>query len=510
MWLPRNRGFATLAQSVEQLPRKEQVRGSIPLGGSRFSTSSRSMLLDGSGRGSTMSSRKGLHPTQVVAGAFTAIILIGTFLLTLPIATNSGKATSFLDALFTATSATTVTGLSTLDVQVHWNLFGHTVIAILIELGGFGIVGFTSLVAILLEGRISLKNRILTSSEAGSSASNVRGLLLNVLKIMLFFQGLLFVFLFFRFMLEYDYTWNVAAGHAAFHAMSAFNNAGFALYSNNMIGFARDGWILIPIFMTVFIASVGFPTITEIRDRAKLKLAKALNRPINYTMPTQWSLNSRIVLWGSLVLVVVGTVAIAILEWDNPKTFGPLPFIDKILDSIFAAVMPRTAGFNSVDVLGMTPSSWLVTDILMFIGGASVSTSGGIKIGTAVVLFFIVYTEIRGETAVNIGNRRLPRSMQRQALTIVSITAFVIVGATMLLRLTTTFTLDQILLEVFSAVGTVGLDPGMSATMPDHAKFLVALLMLFGRLGPIVVATSIALRRTHRHFEYPKERPLIG
>lgn len=457
-----------------------------------------------------MSSRKGLHPTQAVAGAFTAIILLGTLLLTLPIATNSGEATSFLDALFTATSATTVTGLSTLDVQVHWNLFGHLVIGALIQVGGFGIVGFATLVAILLEGKVSLKNRMLTTSESGTAAANVRGLLLNVLKIMLSFQAVLFVFLFIRFITEYDYTWNKALGHAAFHAISAFNNAGFALYSDNMVGFARDPWMLVPIFVTVFIASLGFPTIVEFRDRAKLKIADLFGRSLNYSMPERWSLNSRIVLWGSLVLFLAGTLAIGLLEWDNPKTFGPLPWWDKIVDSMFASVMPRTAGFNSVDVLEMQPSTWLVTDILMFIGGASVSTSGGIKIGTAVVLFFIIYTEIRGETAVNIGNRRLPRSMQRQALTIVAITYGVVVGATLVLRLTTPYTLDQIFFLVFSAVGTVGLDSGMTATMNDGAKFLVSVLMLFGRLGPITVATSIALRRTRRHFEYPKERPLIG
>ncbi len=457
-----------------------------------------------------MSSRKGLHPTQVVAGAFTAIILLGTFLLTLPIATNSGKATPFLDALFTATSATTVTGLSTLDVELHWNLFGHVVIALLIQVGGFGIVGFATLVAILLDGKVSLKNRMLTTSESGTAASNVRGLLLNVLKIMLSFQAILFVFLYIRFIAEYDYEWNKALGHAAFHAMSAFNNAGFALYSDNMMGFARDPLMLVPIFVTVFIASLGFPTIVEFKDRAKLKIADLFGRTLNYTMPERWSLNSRIVLWGSLVLFLGGTLAIGLLEWDNPNTFGPLPWWDKVVDSMFASVMPRTAGFNSVDVLAMQPSTWLVTDVLMFIGGASVSTSGGIKIGTAVVLFFIIYTEIRGETAVNIGNRRLPRSMQRQALTIVSITYAVVVGATLVLRLTTPYTLDQIFFLVFSAVGTVGLDSGMTATMNDGAKFLVSLLMLFGRLGPIVVATSIAMRRTRRHFEYPKERPLIG
>jgi trk system potassium uptake protein len=457
-----------------------------------------------------MASRKGFHPTQIVAGAFTAIILLGTFLLSLPIATNSGKMTPFLDALFTATSATTVTGLSTLNVETHWNLFGHVVIALLIQFGGFGIVGFASLVAILLDGKVSLKNRLLTSSEAGSNASNIKGLLFNVLKVMLFFQGLLFIFLFFRFLTEYQYEWNEALAHGVFHSISAFNNAGFALYADSMIGFARDPWILAPIFVTVFIASLGFPTIVEMRDRLRLKMAPLLRRKENYTMPEQWSLNSRITLWGSFVLLIGGTIAIGFLEWNNPATFGPLPWWDKIFDSIFASVMPRTAGFNSVDILVMLPSTWLVTDVLMFIGGASVSTSGGIKIGTAVVLFYIVYTEVRGETAVNIGNRRLPRSMQRQALTIVTVTTLVILGSSLLLRLTTPYTLDQIIFLVFSAVGTVGLDPGILSSLPDADKFLVSLLMLFGRLGPIVVATSIALRRTRRHFEYPKERPLIG
>jgi Trk-type K+ transport system membrane component len=309
---------------------------------------------------------------------------------------------------------------------------------------------------------------------------------------------------------HYNYSTADALGHGLFHAMSAFNNAGFALYSDSLIGFARDGWIIVPIFMTVIIASVGFPVIVEIRDRAKCYLAKLLKKPKPFAFPAQWSLNSRIVLWATLVLLVGGSIAIGFLEWNNPKTLGPLDPVSKILDSIFAAVMPRTAGFNAMDMSVVNPSSWMIMDILMFIGGASASTAGGIKIGTAVVLFYIIYTEIRGEAAVNIGNRRLPRSMQRQALTIVSLAAAVVIGATLLLRLTTNFTLDEILFEVTSAVGTTGLSTGITAQMPDHAKFLLSLLMLFGRLGPIVVATSLALRKTKRHFEYPKERPLIG
>ena len=457
-----------------------------------------------------MFGRKGLHPSQIISIAFTGIILLGTALLVLPIASQTGKSTPVFDALFTATSATTVTGLSTLGVENHWSLFGHVVIALLIQVGGFGIVGFASLVAILLEGRVSLRTRLNASSETGASAPDVKSLLFNILKIMLFFQVILGGILTWRFATEYGYELNKALAHGAFHAISSFNNAGFALYSDSMIQFARDGWILVPIFTTVFLASLGFPTIVEMRDRLFLRLAKAFKVKASYSMPKQWSLNSRIVLWASFALLAIGTVAIAFIEWSNPNTLGPLTPFQKIVDSVFASVMPRTAGFNALDVSQMQPTSWLVTSILMFIGGASASTAGGIKIGTFVVLLYIVYTEIRGDNAVNVGNRRLPRSMQRQALTIVSLYMVVVIGALLILRQTTEFTMDQLLFEVVSAVGTVGLSTGITAQLPEHAKFLLALLMLFGRLGPIIVATSLALRRTKRHFEYPKERPLIG
>lgn len=458
-----------------------------------------------------MLSRKGLHPSQLVAIAFTAVILIGTFLLMTPLAAAPGKATKFIDAFFTATSAVSVTGLGTLDTETHWSMWGHFFIGILMQIGGFGIVGFASLVGYLLEGRISLKNKMTTSSEASVAvAPDIKTLLKNIAKMMLGFQAVLFVFLFVRFITKYNYDWQDALGHGLFHAIASFNNAGFALYSDNLIGFARDGWIIAPIFITVFIASLGFPVLVEIRDRLKLKAYALLKKKPDYWMAAQWSLNSRIVLWASFILLIAGTIGVAALEWNNPRTLGPLDPLSKTLDSIFASVMPRTAGFNAMDISALNPATWLGMEILMFIGGASASTAGGIKVGTAVVLFYIIYTEIRGEAAVNIGNRRLPRSMQRQALTIVSLTTFVILGAVALLRLTTSFTLDQIIFEVVSAVGTVGLSTGITADLPEHAKFLLSLLMLFGRLGPIVVATSLAMRRTKRHFEYPRESPLIG
>ena len=460
--------------------------------------------------GIDLSTRK-IHPTRLIAIAFTGVILVGTALLSTPWANKNGQSLNFLDSLFTAVSAVTVTGLATIDTETNWTMFGHVVIAILMQIGAFGIVGFGALVIFLIDGRLSLKGKLTATNEYSTgSAPDVRTLLRRIAQFMLGFQAVLFLILFVRFVYEYGYSFNKALGHGLFHAIASFNNAGFALYSDNLMRFAQDPWIIVPVFLTVYIASLGFPVLSEILDRLKNKLNQVRHPGAVSVLPVQWSLNSRIVLWASFILMALGAIYIGFLEWNNPRTLGALSLGNKIWDSIFASVMPRTAGFNALDISEMNPATWLGMNFLMFIGGASASTAGGIKVGTFVVLIFVVYTEIRGETAVNIGNRRLPRSMQRQALAIVSLTSMVIIGSVILLRLTTSFSLDQILFEVFSAVGTVGLSTGITPELPAHAKFLLSLLMLFGRLGPIVVATSLALRKVKRHYELPRERPLIG
>ena len=452
-----------------------------------------------------------LSATQLIAAAFTALILLGTFLLMMPISSKSGSVTNFFDALFTSTSAVTVTGLTTLDTASYWSTTGHVIIAFLIQIGGFGIIGFATLVGFLIEGRISLKNRISATSESSATKQpDVKTLLLNIAKLMLFFQLALFVFLAVRMFTEYGYSLEKALSHGAFQAISAFNQAGFALYTDSLMGFANDGWIIFPVFVIATLAGFGFPVLAEIRDRLKLKLYVLFGKVADYTMPAQWSLNSRIILWASLFLLVVGAIGISISEWTNPATLGAMDPAQKIVASMFTSSMTRSTGLNIIDTNQMYTSTWLGMDILMFIGGASASTAGGIKIGTAVVLFYIVYTEIRGDAAVNVGNRRLPRSMQRQALTIVTLYTLVVLGSLFVLRLTTDFTLDELVFEIISAAGTVGLSTGITADLPEHGKFLLSVLMLFGRLGPIVVATSLALRKTKRHYELPKERPLIG
>jgi len=454
--------------------------------------------------------KKQIHPSRLIVLAFMGVVALGTVLLMMPFTSVSGTPTSFADALFTSASAVTVTGLSSVDTALHWNIYGHFVIALLIQIGGFGIVGFATLLGYLVDGRISLSSRVSARAEATVSGNpDVRKLITSILQMMLFFEALLFIFLFYRFFTEYGYDFQDAVGHGAFHAISAFNNAGFALYSDSLMSFARDSWIIVPIFVGAFMGSLGFPVLAEGWDRIKNSTNKFLGRKFVF-LPVQWSLNSRIILWASLVLVVGGTAYVAILEWNNPRTLGPLDPFTKILDSIFASIMPRTAGFNAQDITAMHPSTWLGMDLLMFIGGGSASTAGGIKIGTAVVLAYIVFTEIRGETAVNIGNRRLPRSIQRQALTIVGLTASVSAFAIVIMRLSTEFPLDMIIFDVLSAVCTVGLSTGVTVDMHDPGKVMFAILMFIGRVGPVSMATALALRKAKRHFEYPKESPLIG
>jgi Trk-type K+ transport system membrane component len=452
-----------------------------------------------------------LSATKLIALAFTVLILIGTALLMMPMSSASGSATNFFDALFNATSAITVTGLASVDTGTYWSTTGHTILALLVQIGGFGIIGFATLVGYLLEGRISLKSRISVFAESSATKQpDAKTLLKNIAKMMIFFQVILFIILAVRFYTEYGYSFGKALSHGGFHSLMTFNQAGFALYSDSMISFANDPWIIFSIFIFGTSASFGFPVLAEIRDRLKLKVMVRLGVVADYTMPKQWSLNSRIVLWASTLLLILGGVAIAVAEWDNPATLGALDPFQKLVASFFTSSMTRSTGLNSIETGAMDPGTWIGMNMLMFIGGASASTAGGIKIGTAVVLFYIVLTEIRGDAAVNIGNRRLPRSMQRQALSILTIYSLVVIGALLLLRFTTTFSTDQILFEVISAAGTVGLSTGITADLPEHAKFLLSMLMLFGRLGPIVVATSLALRKTKRHFEYPRESPLIG
>jgi trk system potassium uptake protein TrkH len=423
----------------------------------------------------------------------------------LPFATAPGNSTSVVAAFFTAVSAVCITGLTVVDTATHWSGFGQLVIMVLIQLGGLGIVSFATLLGLLVSGRISLRDRLNTLSEAKIvGADSLPKLLSRILIVYFGFELVLATYLSLRLHFSYGEGVFQSIWHGTFHAISAFNNGGFSLYTDSMTGFNQDMFFIAPVMLAVVVGGLGFPVLIELHERIwRLRLQPG-------GKAKRFSLHTRLTLWMTVSLIVLGALFIGAIEWNNPGTLGGLNTWDKLVNTFFTSIMPRSGGFNSLDISAMDPASWLGIDLLMFIGGGSASTAGGIKVTTIAVLIFIIYTEIRGETAVNVGNRRLPRSIQRQALTLVALSATAILLTTLLFAATTDFSLDEILFDVISAAATVGLSTGITADLPAFHQIWLAFLMFVGRIGPVVVASALALRVTKRHYELPKERPLIG
>ena len=447
-----------------------------------------------------------LHPSRLVVFVFFIGAILGTLLLMMPISSASHTFTDPVTALFTSVSAITVTGLVVVDTGAHWSGFGQAAILMMIQIGGLGIVFFGVLIGVLIAGRMSLSARLNMVMESRiEGARDFKYILRTVIMLYLGFEAVVAVWLVGHIYLARGESFGDALWHGVFHAVSAFNNAGFSTYSDGLMGYATDPLFLIPINLACFVGALGFPVLIEIHQRfwgwARGKKFEGRRR---------LSLHLRLTVWTSIWLLVIGTGLIALFEWNNSATLGPMNFFDKVVNALTMSTMTRSAGFNSVDTGEMGHTSWLIMDALMFIGGGSASTAGGIKLTTFAVLLFIIYTEIRGEAAVNIGDRRLPRSIQRHALTIVALYTTMVLLATVILLATTDFSLDKILFEVLSAAATVGLSTGITAQLNDAAQILLSILMFVGRLGPIVIASALALRITKRHYELPKERPLIG
>lgn len=441
----------------------------------------------------------------MVVVAFAIAVFIGTIVLLLPFSTSAGNETSFVTAFFTAISAVCVTGLTVVDTSTHWSGFGQFAIMLMFQAGGLGIISFATILGLLISGRISLADRLNTLAEAKIiGARSLPVLLKRVILVYFGFELALALYLSFRYKTAYMESWFDSFWHGTFHAISGFNNAGFALQSDSLIQFNTDYFYLLPMMVAVIVGGLGIPVLIEIHERIwKLNLLPGGKR-------RPFSLHTKLTLGTSTILILSGAAFIALMEWNNKAIFGVMNSAEKIMNSFFVSTVSRTAGFNTFDISQMDPASWLGIDLLMFIGGGSASTAGGIKVTTLAVLFFIIYTEIRGETAVNVGKRRLPRSIQRQALTLVALASTTIMFSTIALAATTNFELDHLLFEVVSAASTVGLSTGITPDLPEFAKVWLAILMFVGRLGPVVIATALALRVTKRHYELPKERPLIG
>lgn len=437
------------------------------------------------------------NPALAVMLAFAAVIAVGTILLLTPVATASGVGVSFLTALFTATSATCVTGLATVDTATHWSVFGETTILVLIQVGGLGVMTLASLMVLLIGRRLRVRASQFAAAESRAiKAADVRRVVLGIVRIALVMEVSVAVMLTARFSIGYHETFDDAFYSGVFHSVSAFNNAGFALQSDNLVRYAADPWVCVPIMLSVVIGGLGFPVLWELIRR--------------WRRPRTWSIHTVITLWVSGALLVIGAVLITGAEWTNPGTLGGLDPPARILAGAFQSVTARTAGFNTVDIGNMRPEGLLTLDGLMFVGGGSAGTAGGIKVTTFALLGFVIWAELRGEPSVHVVRRRLPGDVQRQALTVALLAVGLVAGGTALLLALTSHTLDEALFEAISAFSTVGLTTGITPDLPPAAQLLLVLLMYFGRLGPVTLGTALALRRRPRRYDYPEERALVG
>ncbi|GAA0448997.1 potassium transporter Trk [Actinoplanes capillaceus] len=438
------------------------------------------------------------RPARVVPFAFLALIIVGTALMMLPAARAEPGHAPFVTALFTAASAVCVTGLAVVDTPTYWSTFGQVLLTVLSQIGGFGIMTLATLLSILVTRRLGVRGRLLAQAEsAGLTGANMVALLRRVAMVMLIAESAITVVLTLRFWLGYDYTFGRALWEAVFHAVQAFNNAGFALYSDSLVGFVTDPWICVTLALGVLAGSIGFPVLFELARE--------------WRTPGCWSTHTWLTVAGSLLFTIVGFLVFLIFEWRNPGTLGPLSVPGKMLAAFTQDVMTRSGGFNSIDMGNLNSETIAVTNGLMFIGGGSASTAGGIKITTFLLLAYVIWAEIRGEPDVVIRKRRIAEESQRQAVTVALLgVALVATGTVVLDALTDGIPFDRALFEVTSAFATVGLSTGITPGLPPSAQIVLVVLMFCGRVGTIAVGTAIALNTRRRLYRYPEERPLVG
>jgi trk system potassium uptake protein TrkH len=439
------------------------------------------------------------HPVRSVPLAFLAVIILGAAVLMLPLARTGSEpgADPVMAALFTSVSAVCVTGLITVDTATYWTPFGQAVIMALIQVGGFGIMTLATLLALLVRKSIGLRGQLVAQSETHTlNLGDVRSVLLRVAKLMIGFEAATAVILTGRFWIAYDQNPATALWHGAFHAVSAFNNAGFALYSDNLIGFAEDPWIIAPICAAIVAGGLGFPVVIQLLR--------------GETKPKNWSVHLRLTIYGTLVLLAAGIALFAAFEWNRDETLGPLSLTGKLLGSLAGSVFPRTAGFNSIDYGAAAPETLMITNILMFIGGGSAGTAGGIKITTFLVLGFSIWNEVRGRDQVTVAHRSISSSSQRQALSVALLGVAAVVIGTLLLLALTDYSLEKVLFESISAFATVGMSTGITYNLPPSAEWVLMALMFTGRIGTVTVASALALSSRPRLYRLPEERPIIG
>ncbi len=414
---------------------------------------------------------------------FAVVIAVGTVLLSLPFAAADGTWTRPLDALFTATSAVCVTGLTVLDTGLHWSPFGHVVIVLLIQVGGFGFMtGSTLLLFLLIGRRTGLRDRVLVQASTGvPELGSVTTLVKRIAAFTIIAEVSGALVLAVAFAAD-----GLAPAQSAwwgiFHAVSAFNNAGFDLVGQfrSLTGYADDPFILAPVAALIVLGGLGYAIVGDVVDKRRWN---------------RLALETKIVLLTTIALVLGGTLAIGLFEWSNPATLGSLPEAQRPLNALFESITLRTAGFSALDTAGLSVASLFVVMALMFIGGASGSTAGGIKVNTFSILLVAIISSARGVPSAEAFGRRIPHGLIYRALSVALLSIAIAFSVALLLELTTPgATFVQVMFESISAFGTVGASTGITRDLPDAARVVTIVAMFMGRLGPLTLVLALTAR----------------
>lgn len=438
-------------------------------------------------------------PVRILVSSFLGMIIVGTFVLMLPVSNADESGIGFLDALFTATSAVCVTGLVVVDTATEWSRFGQIVILILLQFGGIGIISFGALFALLLGHKITFRHRQLLKEQYGQAAMVNVLTIIPVVALATFFIELLgTAFLMPVFTHEYgiqEGTW-----HSIFHAVSAFCNAGFSTFPDSLSNYTGNTWLNFVICTLIVIGGLGFPVIGELISRKESR--------------KRLSLHSRVVLWSSAILIVIGAIVFYAIEEGYDPGFRDLPFHSRVLSSFFQSITARTAGFNTLEIGSLAPAAIFGLQLLMIIGGSPSGTAGGIKTTTFVASLAALRAVMTGRSDTRLFDRRLEHGTSRRALVLLVVAALVIAIGVLLMLLTARPGQEsdflQLGFETVSAFGTVGLSTGITSELTVGQRIVIILLMFVGRLGPMTFALALSARRQTDQVQYPETDLLTG
>lgn len=448
-------------------------------------------------------------PSRLAILVFVALILIFTSLFMTPWAAADRSPTHFADALFTAASVVCVTGLATVDMATHWSVFGKVLIVVGTQIGAVGVLTFASILGLIVTRRLGLRAKLIAAGDSNPLRTHsgavpegqavrlgeVGTLLLTVAVSTLTIEVAIGV-LILPSVLAAGYPFWTAVGDAFYYSAMAFTNTGFSPNADGLTPFANDYWFLSLLMVAVVAGSIGFPVIRAVTKQ--------------FRTPRRWPIHVKLTLTTSAVLLVLGAVVYTALEASNPRTLGDAGAGHTAFQALFFSTMTRSGGFATIDVEQMHGASLLVTDMLMFIGGGSASTAGGIKVTTLAVLFLAAVAEARGRRSMEAFGRRIPSDVLRVAVAVVLWGATIVAVMTVVLLQITGDSLDRVLFEVISAFATCGLSSGISAELPEAGKYVLAATMFLGRVGTVTIAAALAASQSRQLFRRPEERPIVG